>query len=220
MRTTVPARNTTTPRPRRRKEDVLTDFRRRSLLDAARRVFGRDGFDAATVEAIARQADVAKGTVYLYYASKQAIFDAAFRDCMLELERLTRERVEAAPTLRDAVTAFVTTRGEFFRSRPDFFRMYVAEIAGQLTPGRKRRRPCRTMLDRQIALLREAIGRAMEAGEIRPVEADATATAIFDMTRGMVSRHILSAGEVSPARDAQVLTDLLWTGLAPVPTQD
>jgi TetR/AcrR family fatty acid metabolism transcriptional regulator len=211
------------PSPRQgsklRKADVLTEFRRQGLLDAARRVFGRDGFEGATVEAIARQARVAKGTVYLYYPSKRAIFDAAFKGCMADLEQITRERVEAAATLRPAITAFIATRGQFFQDRPDFFRMYVGEIAAQVT-ARRRRSACRSMLDRQMALLERALTRAVERGEIRPVDPAATATAIFDMTRGMVSRHLLTAERPDPGRDAQVLTELIWNGLAPTPTQE
>ena len=117
------------------KEDVLNAYRRAALMDAARRVFGRHGFEQATMEAIAREAGVAKGTIYLYYPSKQAIYEATFAACMAELEQRTRERVEAAATPRDAVAAFVATRVEYFQDTHDFFRMYVAEIGRQVGTG-------------------------------------------------------------------------------------
>ena len=59
------------------KEDVLGSYRREALLAAAMRVFGERGFEGATMERIADEADVAKGTTYLYYRSKQSIYDAA-----------------------------------------------------------------------------------------------------------------------------------------------
>jgi AcrR family transcriptional regulator len=206
-------------RSKRRKTDVLTEFRRRGLLDAARRVFGAAGYEHATVEAIARAAEVAKGTLYLYYASKQAIYDAAFRDCMQELERLTRERVEAAPTLPDAIAAFVATRSEFFQSRPDFFRMYMDEIARLVAGPRRGRSPCRAMLSRQTELLERALAAGQARGEIRAVDTTAAAMAIFDMTRGLVSRHLLSHQRPDAQRDARLLTELIWAGLAPAPAR-
>ena len=75
---------------KRRKEDVLNEFRRSELITSARRVFGAHGFANATMEAIARDADVAKGTVYLYYDSKRAIYEAAWRASMEELDALVK----------------------------------------------------------------------------------------------------------------------------------
>ena len=120
------------PSARLSKQDVLSAYRRSALLESARRVFGRAGFENATMEAIAKAADVAKGTVYLYYPSKRAIYDAAIEGCMAELEELTRARVEAAGSLRDAITTLVATRLEFFQRQQDFFRMYIAEIGRSL----------------------------------------------------------------------------------------
>ena len=54
------------------------------------------------MEAIAEAAGVAKGTVYLYYPSKQAIHDATFAAGMADIERLIQEHVERATTAREA----------------------------------------------------------------------------------------------------------------------
>src|SRR5512132_2498504 len=93
------------PVPGRSKEDVLTAYRRDALLKAAVRVFGESGFDSATMERIAQEADVAKGTTYLYYRSKQTIYDAALGSGLAELSARTqadpipRERMGNATSL-------------------------------------------------------------------------------------------------------------------------
>jgi AcrR family transcriptional regulator len=56
------------------------DMRQRQLLDAALRVFSRDGFDGASVASIADEAGVAKGSVYLYFDSKEALAGDLVRD--------------------------------------------------------------------------------------------------------------------------------------------
>ncbi len=58
-----------------RREDNKADKRRR-LIDAAVVVFGQVGVDAATIDAIVLHAGVARGTFYLYFADKLAVFDA------------------------------------------------------------------------------------------------------------------------------------------------
>src|SRR6476619_8102134 len=99
---------------KRSKADVITEYRRDALLQAAVQVFGEHGFDCATMEQIAREADVAKGTTYLYYRSKQTIYDAALSRGLAELDDWTREALDRAPNLHDAIAAFVTARAQYF----------------------------------------------------------------------------------------------------------
>ena len=50
--------------------------RRREILESAARVFARRGFDKATTRDIAQEAEVAEGTIYNYFASKQELVNA------------------------------------------------------------------------------------------------------------------------------------------------
>ena len=202
-------------RKRRKKEDVLNEFRRSELVAAAPQVFGTHGFENATMDAIARHADVAKGTVYLYYRSKRDIYEATLRACMEELEAIVRDRVEAAAPLQAAIAAFVAARVTYFQEHQDFFRMYVDEIGSQVRTPRRRQTLCGAMIDRQTRLLERLIAAAVERREIRDVDPAATALALFDITRGLVARHLFSQARSDTARDVAFLTDLIWTGLRP-----
>ena len=50
--------------------------KRRQIIDGARRVFLAQGFDAASMGEIAREAGVSKGTLYVYFKSKEELFEA------------------------------------------------------------------------------------------------------------------------------------------------
>ena len=52
----------------------------RQILEGARQVFLADGFDGASMNEVARIAGVSKGTLYVYFASKEALFEALIRD--------------------------------------------------------------------------------------------------------------------------------------------
>src|SRR5262249_47104218 len=54
--------------------------RRQAILEAAIEQFLAQGFAATTLDGIARQAGVAKGTIYLYFADKEALFRALVQD--------------------------------------------------------------------------------------------------------------------------------------------
>jgi AcrR family transcriptional regulator len=197
------------------KEDVVAEFRRRSILDAACHVFGDKGFELATVEAVADAARVAKGTVYLYYPSKQAIYDAVFSTGMAEMERLIGERVASAESARDAIAGFVTVRSEYFQQHPDFFRIYVAEFARQVM-GTPDRGACQLALDRQTRALQKVMEKAVASGEVRDIDPESAALAVFDMSKGLIGRRLLLGNRGALHKDITFLTDLIWTGLKPV----
>ena len=77
--------------------------KRRQILDGARTVFLASGFDAASMNEIARVAGVSKGTLYVYFDSKEALFEALVRlDKRAQAEQLCRVDEEA--DLRTALT--------------------------------------------------------------------------------------------------------------------
>jgi AcrR family transcriptional regulator len=197
----------------RTKEDVLGAYRRDALIKAAIRVFGECGFDSATMERIAHQADVAKGTTYLYYSSKQNIYDAALGSGLAELDERTESAMDQTAGLRDAIRAFITARTEYFLERRDFFRMYVGAVARHITNPRAKTSEIQSLLDRQTRRLEHAIARAVARREIRRIDPASTALAVFDMTRGLVARRITATGTRDLAQDVQFLSDLIWQGL-------
>ena len=75
--------------------------RRGELLEAARRVFERDGYHAATVSAIVQAAGLSQGAFYLYFVDKKAVF-AALQDEMATLLRRRIYRQRAMNQIRRA----------------------------------------------------------------------------------------------------------------------
>ena len=58
------------------KKEIVTEFRTREILAAARRLMQSRGLEAITMEEIAAAAGVAKGTVYLYFQGKDDLIQA------------------------------------------------------------------------------------------------------------------------------------------------
>lgn len=70
-------------------DDALDSAKRRQVLDGARQVFLARGFDAASMGDIAKAAGVSKGTLYVYFESKEDLFaELVKRQCALTAERL------------------------------------------------------------------------------------------------------------------------------------
>src|SRR5262245_59317728 len=68
--------------------DRQDNAKRRQIIDGAREVFLAQGFDAASMGEIARQAGVSKGTLYVYFDSKEALFEATVEaECLVQAEQ-------------------------------------------------------------------------------------------------------------------------------------
>jgi len=97
----------TLSRSLRTKEEVVKDFRTGEILDAARRVIADLGYAEASMERIAQNAGVAKGTLYLYFKNKETLLARAFEDDLSEFMSRAQEATRRArgPTekLREVV---------------------------------------------------------------------------------------------------------------------
>jgi len=63
-----------------RAADAPDSAKRRQIMEGARRAFLADGFDGASMNDIARVAGVSKGTLYVYFDSKEQLFEALIRE--------------------------------------------------------------------------------------------------------------------------------------------
>jgi AcrR family transcriptional regulator len=192
------------------KKQVVSDFRRGEILEAARRVFARKGFERGIMDEIAREAAIAKGTVYLYFRSKTAIFKAVLDHEMKLQNQRTMERMETADTLREKMRAFSLARIESAETNRALFRVMDSESGGLAFT----RTQYHNLLHEPVERLAEAIAEAARRGAIRQVPAEQTAWLIVDMTRGTIQRRLMGRSERTPQEDAEFLAEFLWTALA------
>ncbi|MEP9351704.1 TetR/AcrR family transcriptional regulator [Xanthobacter sp. KR7-225] len=142
------------------------EARRRAILDAALAAFSAQGFAAARLDDVARGAGVAKGTLYLYFADKEALFRG------LVEEMITPVLLDAdafvplfAGTTRELLDALLEMLIERILDRPAqaIIRLMISE--GPRFPELAAYYH-REVVARAIALLRQVARRARERGEI------------------------------------------------------
>ncbi|WP_091736355.1 TetR/AcrR family transcriptional regulator [Phenylobacterium immobile] len=92
------------------KRELTKQLNRRSILDAAREVFGELGYETATVRDIIRRTGLAAGTFYNYYRSKEEVFaalsDEGARRFAPILKARRAESVDFEGFVRGAITAY------------------------------------------------------------------------------------------------------------------
>jgi AcrR family transcriptional regulator len=199
--------------PKKSKHDVICEFRCAEILEAARKVFARKGFEKATMDEIAEAAGVAKGTVYLYFQSKRDVYLEALRCGFAGLAEETMRKMDAAPTAAEKIRAFVNTRVHYAEQNRDFVAIYHAEFGNM-------RAAClnkefRALYVRQAKALAAVLRQAAELGQIRPVRPDAAGFIVYEMTRGLVTQRLLGYSNGTAEQDIELVFDLIWNGLAP-----
>ncbi len=194
------------------KQEVLSAFRTSEILEAARKVFAEKGFSEATVDEIAEAAGLAKGTLYLYFPSKKEIYLAALKNGVVELAEATRKNMEAAGGTRGKVHAFIQTRLEHVERNRDFFKIYHAEF-GNLTHPLSVDESFRKLYRQQLEALEAILEKAAEGGEMRKAPAGAIASALYEMTRGLMLRRLLGWSGTTVEEDVETLNEFVWRGI-------
>jgi len=195
------------------KREVVTEFRMAELVAAARKVFSERGFHNATMEEIAKIAGVAKGTIYLYYPSKQAAYWAAMEQGILGMLEATRRSMQAAGTAAAKIRTFIECKLDYFEQNREFFKIYYSEFSHSLAHPARLRKQFRELYVQQARIVREVLEEGIGNQEIRPVPADAAAFAICDLTRSMATQRVLG-WDHGDLRDAvNFIYDLVWNGL-------
>jgi AcrR family transcriptional regulator len=138
--------------------------RRRQILDAAIRVFARQGFHACRVSDIAREAGVAYGLVYHYFDTKEQVLNELFEE-RWSLLLAAIEEVDARPIppreKLDAVAGFII---DSYRHDPELMKVIIVEVTRAANSfGRTHLPEIRKAYD----LIAKIVGDAQAAGDFR-----------------------------------------------------
>jgi AcrR family transcriptional regulator len=106
--------------------------RRLEILDAARQEFFERGFHRPTVDDIASRAEVSKGTIYLYFESKEEILAHLLLEGLdTLLENMQTAQAKANLPGRPALAALAHTYLRFCLDQPSYFRLIMAFDRGR-----------------------------------------------------------------------------------------
>ena len=130
-------------------------------------MFARQGYSRTIVDDIAGQAGIAKGTLYLYFKSKEEIFLAALMEDARQLEQLTRERMQAVDSWEEKIKAYMGVRLEYLETHQDFLRIYLAEIRGMMVCGMRMDSEFYQVMRSSEGHLSQVLAAAIAKNEIR-----------------------------------------------------
>lgn len=191
------------------------DEKRERILISALRVFGRQGFHQATIEEVAREAGIGKGTIYLYVPSKEALLQAAVEHVAGQHFRQAAAIAGGEGDPLEKIRRILELENRFFLSHRDVARAFLNDQAG-IGYGVSMRESLTEMQRRRKAILAGLVARAQEAGMLdRSFPAEGLALALMGMTNALLIDILLEEKEADAAGLASFCVDLLLRGARP-----
>ena len=195
--------------PARTKQDVVAEFRQAEIIDAARRVIARDGPRKASMERIAEEANISKGTLYLYFDSKDALVQEATERGHAEMAAFVDAALRDAHSPVAAIEAYVRSTLQFCDEHEMLFRAMNTYPDSEGDPAA---RAVAKRVGDYVALLEDYIEQGIASGALRPVDARRMARVLVEAVRGIVIERLREKATVSVADDADMLIGIVLDG--------
>ena len=194
------------------KADVVTDFRRAQVIAAARERFSKHGLAGTTMDGIAKAAGVAKGTVYLYYKSKEDIFRQILEEDLTSLLDETVPLISGPGTIEDKLRGFFLGALGFFDRKKDFCEHAIFEMGSEVR--KKALQRFEVVFRAQVQAWQTLLADAQRAGQIDVVDAHASASIIVATASGLAKQRLRGWVTTPVDEVATQAARTLWKGLA------
>jgi AcrR family transcriptional regulator len=191
------------PRSRTRQAD-RTRATRRKLLDAAKRIFAKDGFEAARLEDIAAGAGYTRGAFYANFKSKEDIFFALFEEWVRERIESVTKALRRHSNLTEKLVAVRTHYAELATDRRLVlismeFKLFALRHPEAHARLRSRHRRIRASFGELFSELMGALGKTI------PIAYPAASACLGAVSQGLLLEHLLDPKTLSDGDVRHVL---------------
>jgi TetR/AcrR family fatty acid metabolism transcriptional regulator len=190
--------------------------KRRAILDAAIRVFARQGYHATRVSDIADEAGVAYGLVYHYFRSKEAVMNELFTERWSLLLAAGQQVEESGETPREKLGAIAGFIIDSYRHDPELMKVIIIEVTRAANSfGRTHLPEIRRAYDQVAAIVADAQREGAFRDDIDP---DFVGRSFYGTIEQLLSAWVF---ELLPATDVEfdaareMVVELICAGLEP-----
>jgi len=197
------------------KEEVVQEFRIQSIQEATMRVISRKGMAAATMQEIADEAGVAKGTIYLYFRDRDELVEKTFESAITELKESMDAALEGNAPFEEKIRAIMAAHLGFFGANREFFRLYLSLRMPEGPAARQRRHKqhCQPQYRGRVQKFADSLSQAMDRGEVRRADPYKLALFIIEGSTAIILERLTEEAPPSEEADLDLLTGIILDGI-------
>jgi len=205
-------------------QDAKKEKKRNAIIRASLRVFARRGYETTALDEVAREAGLAKGTLYLYFKDKEDLYFQVMLTVLERLEAFVGKQTMQTQNPLEKMEAVARAQIGFFADNPSYFRLFMVALTPEMgTIHKKLLEPFfekrRRLSEYLHALIEEGKAKGLIRGDID------TGDVVFSYM-GMVNQAVqsvcmLRAGKVppgehktSPQNKTEAIMKILVQGIA------
>jgi AcrR family transcriptional regulator len=190
---------------------VDKEEKKKAVLLAAREVFAKKGLAASTIDDVARQAGIGKGTIYEYFRSKDDIFFGLFEEMKQELHRRIFE-IEVSLPPKEKLRRLVTSALLAFEQWRDFGYILL-DFWAMHKDGTSTRIRFDEIYDDARTNVSAVIREGIKTGDFRKVNPQHAASALIAVFDGLLLQWIFNPRSFSLKTMADTVFDLISQGI-------
>lgn len=174
--------------------------KREKIMQAALKVFSRKGYSPAALDEVAREASIAKGTLYLYFRDKEELFSSTILYVVDKLVVKMQKNISDAMTPFEIMKRLIYTELDFFAQNSDFFGLIHTVMSGNLIGNHSYL--LKTMNERRFALveyIKHLIEEAKKNGQIKSdIDTEEIVYAFLGMMESAIEQMHFRDGTCAP----------------------
>jgi TetR/AcrR family transcriptional regulator len=183
---------------------VEQSARRRRILDAAEAVFSARGYHEASITEIAIRADLAAGTIYLYFQDKADLYGSVIVEKMNEVVNCVEAALKSNASTRISFRAAFQALFAYHESNREFFELFLYQqqmATSPLNVGHWNQ--IEELKRRNLTSIERCVIRGQQNGELKLGDPRLYAVAFLGITLQMIRQWILeqSTGDLSASVD-------------------
>src|SRR5258706_587908 len=189
------------------------NYKRQSIQQAVIQLMCREGLKSVTMDRVAQEAGIAKGTVYLHYRDKQQLLEEVKESALAPMVARIDEVFACETPPERKLQAYSLRYLGYFDDRRELFRILLYEREAVRVQGsRYRSDRYRHLVDGVSDVIEEG----MRIGSFRHVDAYNVASMFVESNFAMLNQRLLPEPPRPVEEDAETISDLFLRGLRPL----
>ncbi|MFC1568622.1 TetR/AcrR family transcriptional regulator [bacterium] len=196
------------------RKELEKEARKQDILEIAAELFAKKDFHSVTVDEIAEKIGLSKGTIYLYFDTKENLFFSILIERTKSLMKALQNAVHANEPFNLSIYQFVLTFLEFFQKNVAYFKlMHSEKTRSSIEAHYQMHDYADEIVNKFIASISQLLKRGVEEKYLKSMDILPMAKMLAGILNTFTFYRIFSSSDVSPEEETEMIIDLFLNGV-------